>query len=184
MPESTRNPVLMKLRIYYLLLILAVFVTDQVTKKLIVANVRLYDSISVLDSFFNIIHIRNIGGAFGIFSWMSDPVRNIIFIAIPAVALACFIVYLFLFSGEGKMANIALALIIGGACGNFVDRVRLGYVVDFLDFHWLDKYHWPAFNAADSSISVGACLLILDYLIFAWKERKMRINREEEVNVS
>jgi signal peptidase II len=112
-------------------------------------------------SFFNLVLTYNKGAAFsflaGASGWQST------FFTIVGIAASLFIVYLLARHGTQKLFSLALALILGGAVGNVIDRIVHGHVIDFLDFHWRG-WHWPAFNVADSAIVTGAALLILDEL--------------------
>ena len=115
---------------------------------------------AVVPHFFNLTYVRNTGAAFGLLSKAPESFRIPFFIIIPLVALTI-IVLIFKKTQETQLLMItALSLILGGAIGNFIDRLRFNYVIDFLDFHWFNKYHWPAFNVADSTIVVGVALLI------------------------
>ncbi len=153
----------MKKKLPYFAVIVVVFVLDRFTKHLIVKNVGPLESIPVLEGFFDIVHIKNTGGAFGLFSDMPPFFRTVVFLALPAAALVFFFTYL-LIGSQTYRTSIALSLITGGAAGNLTDRILSGSVVDFLDVHWYDLYHWPAFNVADSAISIGAAIFILDIL--------------------
>src|SRR5206468_1071767 len=141
----------------YVILVISsilVVVADQLTKFLVVRKFGLGDSIPIVDGFFNLTYIRNTGAAFGILKDAPTLFRVPFFIAIPFVALAA-IAYIFrrIPDTSVKLA-LALALVVGGAIGNLIDRITLGYVVDFLDFHWRNGYHFPAFNVADSAICI------------------------------
>ena len=149
---------------YWLLAVIpaAVILLDQWTKGIIVDRFRLGESIPVLSSFFNITYVRNTGAAFGFMAGADSSFRIPFFLIVPALALAV-IGYLFkkLDPGDIKGAT-AFSLVVGGAIGNLIDRLKYGYVVDFLDFHWKYQAHFPAFNVADSAICVGVGLLMLD----------------------
>ena len=138
-----------------------VIVLDQLTKTLIVGAFRLGDSHTVT-SFFNVVRWHNTGAAFSFLSGASGWQRWF-FVALGAVA-AAFIVWMLKRHGGQKLFGWALALILGGAIGNVIDRLLHGYVVDFIQVHWRAAYFFPAFNIADSAITVGAGLLILDEL--------------------
>ena len=137
-----------------------VIVIDQITKLYIAHHFNLHESVRVIPNFFNLTYIRNTGAAFGLLSKAPESFRIPFFIIIPLVALTV-IVLVFKKTHETELLMItSLSLILGGAVGNFIDRLRFNYVIDFLDFHWFYKYHWPAFNVADSAIVVGVGLLI------------------------
>jgi signal peptidase II len=146
-----------------------VVVLDQLSKWLIQQTLVFGQSVPVLP-FFNLVLVYNPGAAFSFLSSASGWQREV-FVGI-GLAASAFIVYLLRRHASDPMFCFALALILGGAMGNVIDRVVLGAVVDFLDLH-LAGYHWPAFNVADSAISCGAVLLIWDSL------RRPRAARQE-----
>ena len=137
-----------------------VLVLDQITKYVVSSTFSLYESVEVTP-FFNLVLVHNRGAAFSFLSSASGWQREL-FIGI-ALAAAAWIGWLLRKHPDQPLFCLALSLILGGAIGNVVDRVRFGAVVDFLDFHAFG-YHWPAFNVADTGISVGAVLLIWDAL--------------------
>ena len=147
---------------------LVILLADQATKLLIVDSFALGDSQTVT-TFFNLVRVHNSGAAFSMLSTASGWQRWF-FTAIGVVA-TLFILWLLRSHPTQKLFCFALALVLGGAVGNVIDRIAYGHVVDFLDFHldWLSPVffqgHFPAFNVADSAISVGAVCLILDELI-------------------
>jgi signal peptidase II len=136
-----------------------VVLVDQITKKLIMVHLALYEAIAVIDNFFNITHVLNPGGAFGFFATQSQLVRNLVFLVLSS----CVALFVCWFYSQVAKTHVflswGLALIFGGAIGNLIDRFRYGYVVDFLDFY-VGTAHWPAFNVADSAISIGMVILI------------------------
>ena len=145
---------------------------DQLTKTVIQERMMLHESIPVIPNFFNLTYIRNPGAAFGLFVQANTTVRMTFFVSITLVAIAV-IGYLFLKtyqedahrdiphpSWQNWGVRGGLTLVLGGAIGNLIDRLRYGEVIDFLDFY-IGRYHWPAFNVADSSITVGVSLLFL-----------------------
>jgi signal peptidase II len=138
-----------------------VILADQFTKTLILGYFQHGDSRHVTD-FFNIVRAHNTGAAFSFLAGASGWQRWF-FVGLGAVA-TIFIVWMLKKHGQQRMFAWALSLIMGGALGNVIDRLLHGYVVDFLDFHWGAR-HFPAFNVADSAITLGAALLILDELL-------------------
>lgn len=151
---------------YIKLIIVAgiVLFLDQVTKIIVLKYMPLYHSIPVVNSFFSLTHIHNPGGAFGFLAGQSPVVRKLVFVVISFLAL-CLIFYFYKITPRNySMLATALALIFGGAAGNLVDRIRFGKVVDFLDFY-VGNLHWPAFNIADSAISIGMCILLFHILL-------------------
>lgn len=138
-----------------------VLVLDQWTKQVVISRFRLGEVEPVIRGFFDLHYIRNTGAAFGILAQADPSFRVPFFIIMPVLALLA-IGYIFRKTPptDVRMTS-ALALVVGGAVGNLIDRVRFGYVVDFLDFYWGDN-HFPAFNVADSAICIGVGLLMLD----------------------
>ena len=145
-----------------------ILLADQFTKLLVVGSFALGDS-QTITSFFNLVRVHNSGAAFSMLSNASGWQRWF-FTGIGVVA-TFFILWLLRSHPTQKLFCFALALVLGGAVGNVIDRIAYGHVVDFLDFHWdwlspvFYQGHFPAFNVADSAISVGAVCLILDELI-------------------
>jgi signal peptidase II len=145
--------------VYWLWVSAAVMLGDQITKQLIVRRLGWFDVLPVMPHF-NLVHMRNTGAAFSMFSSASP-----VFFILLATAVSGGILWWMRRNPQGQtIVAVALALILGGALGNVIDRATRGYVVDFLDFYWAD-WHFAAFNVADSAISVGAALLILDMLL-------------------
>ena len=136
---------------------------DQYTKHLVVGGIKLYDRIPVLDGFFDLVHYRNTGIAFGLLRGLDSSVTIPLFALAAVAALAFLVHYLHNDHSETWWVALALGLVGSGAIGNITDRIRLGSVVDFL-LVYVGRHHWPAFNVADAAICVGAGLLILDSL--------------------
>ena len=138
-----------------------VVVLDQISKLFISHHLRLHETLTLIPNFLNIAYIRNTGAAFGLLARAPESFRIPFFIIIPFIALTI-ILLIFKKTKETEALMVsALSFILGGAIGNLIDRIRFNYVIDFLDFHWFDQYHWPAFNVADTSIVIGVGLLIL-----------------------
>lgn len=137
-----------------LLIAMLVIVLDQVTKHVVMAQMTLYQSIPVIDGFFHLTRVHNPGGAFGFFAGQSELVRQLVFLGMTGVAMVAIAYLYFQTPATQPLLATALAMIFGGAIGNFIDRVRFGYVIDFLDV-FIGRYHWPAFNVADSAVLVG-----------------------------
>lgn len=143
-------------------------ILDQASKLYIDRTMSLYQSIPVIDGFFNLFYIRNRGAAF---SFLSNATWRLpFFIAVSLIASIVILVAFGRLRDDQKLAQASLAMIFAGAVGNLVDRLRLGEVIDFLDVYWKSN-HWPAFNVADSFICVGVALLALDMLL---EERRNR----------
>ncbi|MCP4716226.1 MAG: signal peptidase II [Deltaproteobacteria bacterium] len=147
---------------YYLVLLVAALVTglDQLTKVIVCKTIPLYGRIEVLADFFNLIHIRNSGIAFGLFKQFGSQFKVLSLICISLVSLIVIGYLITQIKQNDRLQTAGLALILGGAIGNLIDRFRLGEVIDFLDVHWQNAYHWPAFNVADSAITVGIVIMI------------------------
>ena len=142
-------------------LALAIIVLDQATKALLRTRLRLYQSHEIIPGLLSIVHGRNPGMAFGVFSAGGLPAQRIVLAVLSAAVLVLVITYWHRLAEAPPLLRIALALIAGGAVGNLVDRVRLGYVTDFIPVYW-HTHTWPDFNVADSAISIGIALLLLD----------------------
>ncbi len=141
-------------------LILLFFIVDFYTKSLISKHIILNSGFSVIDGILNIVDVHNPGIAFGAFAHLSHTVRLVLFSGISFVVFIA-VLYLILFGKDRNLIFIiGLALLGGGDLGNLYERVFKGYVVDFLDFHW-QQYHYPAFNLADSFITIGLIVLIV-----------------------
>jgi signal peptidase II len=143
----------------------ALLLLDQLTKAYIRQHLGLYETIIVIDSFFHITHLQNPGAAFGLLADAHSSLRIPFFMAVGAVAIVALTYFVRRVDGSRWLVLTSLGGILGGALGNLVDRIWLGAVTDFLDFH-LSGYHWPAFNVADSAITVGMVILIA-YSLFA-----------------
>jgi len=137
---------------------LAVFALDRYTKQLVTGNVELGGSINVVDGFFDLTYVRNLGAAFGFLSLLDSSYR-VPFFATTTLAAVCLLLY---FAHKTEPGNVlllvSLALVTGGALGNLADRLMYGYVVDFIDWY-IGSYHWPAFNIADSAITAGIAIM-------------------------
>jgi signal peptidase II len=155
----------------FYLIALAILLLDQASKQVIIRTLRLGQSIPVIPGFFDIVYVLNPGAAFGFLATLSEQVRNPFFILISIVAVTLIIFYHARYLRSHRLASVALGLILGGAIGNLMDRLRHGVVVDFLDIH-VYQYHWPAFNVADSAISIGVSLMILDMLLEWYRDRR------------
>jgi signal peptidase II len=140
-----------------------VVVLDQLTKALVVRTMSLHASVEVLPGVFDFTHVRNTGAAFGMLNAVDFPFKSVVITTIAFAALIAIAFYAGRFGSDTRLARLGLALIVGGAAGNLIDRARQGYVVDFVDVYWRGWHFW-AFNVADAAITVGATALILDML--------------------
>jgi signal peptidase II len=137
---------------------------DQLTKALVVANIPAYHTVSVISGFFNLTRIYNTGGAFGFLSGHPSGIQQVLFLTASILATGL-ILFLYGKTPPGQAAlEFGFSLILGGAAGNVIDRIRIGKVIDFLDFHIMGL-HWPAFNVADSAITLGM-LIFIYHLLF------------------
>jgi len=150
-------------RKYLLLLCFAGFIiaVDQLTKIFIHTQFQLHESKTVIENIFNITYVRNFGAAFGFLSQTPSNFREIFFLMMPP--LACLIIVYIMRAVDDRDTKqiLALSAIFGGALGNYIDRLQFHYVIDFIDFHFYDKYSWPAFNLADTGIVCGVIALML-----------------------
>jgi signal peptidase II len=135
-------------------------IIDQITKLVVASTYDLYESSAVIPGLFSITYIRNPGAAFGFLAGANPAFRSIFFTAVSMVAVVLIALMLRKIRREETGALVGLSLILSGALGNLIDRIRLGEVIDFLDVY-IGSYHWPAFNMADSAISIGALLFIM-----------------------
>jgi len=146
-------------------LLIAIVLLDQVTKWFVDRSMPLYRSIPVIDGFFDLTYIRNTGAAFGILAGSGAAFRLPFLMLFSFLAIGFIIVMLRRLPERETGLIIALTFILGGAIGNLIDRFAYGEVIDFLDFYWAN-YHWPAFNVADSFITIGVTITVY-YLIKA-----------------
>lgn len=153
----------MKRRSGYALIVAGVVVADQITKTLVDRLMELHESRSLIEGLLSLTYVRNRGAAFGIMSDAELPYQSALFAAVSILALAAIAAYALRLPSHDRLPQLALSLVMGGALGNLIDRARHGYVIDFVDVYW-KSHHWPAFNVADSCISIGVCLLLLDIL--------------------
>lgn len=162
----------MKKKYLYLAVITGFLVAaDQLVKMYIHTQFHLGESLVVIPNFFNLTYVRNFGAAFGFLAESHPTFREIFFLAMPPVALLIILAILRGVKDDDTRQIVALSAIFGGAIGNYIDRVRFRYVIDFLDFHLYNKYSWPAFNIADSAIVGGVCMLLV-MMAFESKEKK------------
>jgi signal peptidase II len=153
---------MMKHRKYLILAMVASLLValDQLTKLYVHTHFELGEFKVVWEGFFNITYIRNTGAAFGFLRDSHPSFREIFFLSMPPLAMLTILLILRGVEDRDHLQILALSSIFGGAIGNYLDRIRFGFVVDFLDFHWKDFYSFPAFNVADSAIVVGVFFLI------------------------
>jgi signal peptidase II len=144
-------------------IILIIVIVDQLTKIVVDQTLFLHQSIPVIDNFFSLTYIRNKGAAFGILANSAATFRLAVLIVFSLVAIGFVISLIRRLPESERWLTVSLAFILGGALGNLIDRVWYGEVIDFLDFYW-STFHWPAFNVADSFITVGVVMALFRLL--------------------
>jgi signal peptidase II len=152
----------MYMRNKYYSVALIVLLVDYLTKW--VARVRLdpNQSVEIMPGYLRLSYWENSGVAFGLFDAVASVWKPYILAALAVVAVVVIVVYSAYVPPERKLLRVSLAIIIGGILGNLADRIVRGYVIDFIDFHVYDTFHWPTFNVADSAITIGIALLLID----------------------
>jgi signal peptidase II len=141
----------------------AIVVADQVTKALVRSRFELHDSVMVIPNFFSLTRVHNTGAAFGLLDGVDFPFKTAALAIAAALALGGLAVYGATLPADQRLARTGLACIVGGAAGNLIDRLWLGFVIDFFDFYWRGWHFW-AFNVADAAITVGVSLMLLDLI--------------------
>jgi signal peptidase II len=141
----------------------AIVALDQATKALVRSRFELHDSLEIIPGLFNLTRVHNYGAAFGLMNAADFPFKTVVLSIVATVALLALTVYASTLPVEQLLARVGLALIVGGAAGNLIDRLSAGYVVDFVDVYWRGWHFW-AFNVADAAITVGVAFMILDLL--------------------
>jgi signal peptidase II len=141
----------------------SVIFVDQITKMAVRRTLPLHESRSIIPHLLDFTHVQNTGAAFGLLNASDFPYKSFVMIVIAAVALIAISVYARQLGAHERLARVGLALILGGALGNLMDRAISGYVVDFVDVYWGSAHFW-AFNVADAAITFGAIFVLLDML--------------------
>ena len=157
----------------YLWLVAAVAVVtalDQYTKRLAVAQLKSGRTVDVIKSVFQLRYVENPGAAWGFLSGATESFRAPFFVAVSLLAIAFILYFYRKVETDQKVMLVSLSMILGGAVGNFIDRLRHNFVVDFIDWYWKD-WHWPTFNVADSAISLGVILMVWT-MIFGEEEKQ------------
>ncbi len=144
---------------------------DQASKIMVAASIKYCESVPVIDNFFHLVHVRNRGMTFGLFN--SSDARYVFYLLVSATIIAIILLFLWFITLKGKDGKMVfgLSLVVGGAIGNLIDRLRVREVIDFLDF-FVGEYHWPAFNLADSSITVGVFWILINLFFFSVQDDK------------
>lgn len=149
---------------WFLSIIVLTVAVDQVSKYWVFETFFLFESRTIIPGFFNLTYLTNNGAAFSILAGQPALWRQVFFIGTALVALVMIWLFQRSYGRTSKLYTVALALVAGGAIGNLIDRIRFGFVIDFLDFY-IGAYHWPTFNVADSAIFIGVSLFILKNLV-------------------
>lgn len=144
-----------------IIIVLTIVTLDQVSKYAIRINLELHESVTILAERLNLIYIENTGAAFGFLSNVSFPFKTTILVFAAIIALLYIAFYMVTLPSSQWLARTGLSCILGGAMGNLIDRVRTGAVVDFIDLYWREWHFW-AFNVADTAITVGVIVMIID----------------------
>ena len=152
-----------------------IIILDQITKMIIAGSINHYDSVKVIDGFFNLVNVRNRGMAFGLMNRADTDLPFFLLSGATFIAILLILYWFKTLKGGDRKLIFGLSLILGGATGNFIDRIRLREVIDFLDF-FIGTYHWPAFNIADSSISLGTFWIVINVLFFNSHEKQSKNN--------
>ena len=160
-------------RKYWVLLVICFWIlfVDQWTKHSVQQRLVLYQKVEVIRGFFNLVHVRNTGGAFGILGGEKGGLGSLFFVVVSLVAIGSILFLYIRLKEDEKILSLSFSLVLSGAIGNLIDRLRYGEVVDFLDFY-LFSFHWPAFNISDSAICLGIGLMALELLT---RDRKKNI---------
>lgn len=158
----------------FFVIILLVVVCDQLSKLWILQNFALYDSTVIIQGLFNLTFLRNTGAAFGIFAGHPAWWRQLFFIGVAVIALVVILLFQRKLGRQNSLYTISLAFIAGGAIGNLIDRVCYGSVVDFLDVY-IGSHHWPAFNVADSAITVGVAIFLITQFLEDRQEKRDQV---------
>lgn len=159
------------------ILVTALIIIDQITKGVVQQNFSLGESVPVIKGFFNFTYVQNQGAAFGMGASGGDFFRMIVFKILPVFACFWLIweIWKFRYIKDKALLCFAYALVLAGAVGNLIDRISLDYVVDFLDFYY-KQHHFPAFNVADSAISIAFVLLVIEMILDQKNQKKVEAN--------
>jgi len=151
--------------IFFIITALAVVIIDQISKIAVAGSIMYYESVPIIDGFLNLVHVRNRGMAFGLMNRPDAQLSFYFLVAATVIAIILLILWFRSLKGESRGLVFGLSLVLGGAIGNLIDRLRLKEVVDFIDF-FIGNYHWPAFNVADSAVTVGVFWILINVVFF------------------
>lgn len=160
-------------KIFFIIAALVVVIIDQLSKIAVASSIRYYESVPIIDGFLSLVHVRNRGMAFGLMNRPDAQLSFYFLVSATVIAIILLILWFNSLKGKGRGLIFGLSLILGGAIGNLIDRLRLMEVVDFIDF-FIGKYHWPAFNLADSAITVGAFWIVINIVFFSPSDDKVK----------
>jgi signal peptidase II len=149
----------------FLAVAIIIVLADQATKLMVTQNIPHGGSVEIVNGFVNMVHARNPGAAFGLWSKGDSSYKSIFFLSVSVLVIAGLPFVLFFMMKITRLVVTAFGFFWGGAIGNFIDRIRFGEVIDFLDLH-LYGYHWPAFNVADASLCMGAALIAVELFLY------------------
>jgi signal peptidase II len=146
----------------YYVVTLAVLVLDHLTKWIVHTQMDLHQAIEIIPGFLRLSYVQNSGVAFGLFADIRSLWKPYILAAMAVVAVVVIVIYSSRMPSNRVLLQLALAVTMGGILGNFTDRIMRGFVVDFIEFHYREAFYWPTFNVADSAITIGIALLLID----------------------
>jgi signal peptidase II len=150
------------MRLRYFLITAAVFIVDHLTKLVVRWRLDLHDSIDLVPGYLRFAHVENSGVAFGLFAEIQSVYKPYVLASMAVVAVVVIIMYSARMPSQRRLLQLALAVTLGGILGNFTDRLMHGFVIDFIELHLHESFHWPTFNVADTAITTGIALLLLD----------------------
>ena len=159
MPHANKGILLKPQFKLFLPLTAGVLFLDQLSKSAVSSSLKMHEIRPIIHGVLNLTRVHNTGAAFGLMAGQPSMLRAFFFLGVSLVAMGVVLWMIFRLPADQKVEHVALSLIFGGALGNVIDRVRLGEVIDFIDVYFR-SYHWPAFNLADSAITVGVILLM------------------------
>jgi signal peptidase II len=159
----------------FILITLLVLVLDNLTKYFVSTAIDLNSSIEIIRGYARLTYVRNFGVAFGYFKDPGSAWKPYLLAGLAVVAVVVIIIYSCRMPLERVLLQVALAVTMGGILGNFTDRIMRGWVVDFIDLHIKDTFSWPTFNVADSAITIGIAILLIDTL----KHQDAEVRHEE-----
>jgi signal peptidase II len=150
------------MRARFYLLTAGVLILDHLTKWVVRTRMDLHDAIELIPNLLRFSYVRNSGVAFGLFADFQSTWKPYVLAAMAVIAVVVIVVYSSRTPSSRVLLQVALAVTMGGILGNFTDRLMHGFVVDFIEFHYKEIFYWPTFNVADSAITIGIALLLID----------------------